>query len=1004
MHHAMMKRCALLLVAIFGFAALSLAQTVTGTVTDKKGEPLPGVTVSVKGTKNATSTNSQGVYTLNNVGADAVLVFTGSGITKQEISVAGKSSLNAELEASVGNLNEVVVQVGYGGLRKKDLTGSVVSIQSKNFNKGPISNPDQLLLGKVAGLQVINNSGQPGAATVIKIRGNSSLRSGNNPLYVIDGVPLDGRSPRPSLNVSGVGATPDINPLNFLNPADIISMDVLKDASASAIYGSRGANGVVIVTTKKGQSGPLKVEFNATYGFSNVMRRIKTLDVAGYKAAQAKNPTNQNSDSLGSVDAFDEILHKNAPTQNYTVALSGGGENSKYRASFLVSDQQGIIRKSGLKKYIVNFNSQNKLLDKRLSIDYNITTAVLDEKIAPVSNDAGSTGNLISLALIWNPTLELRRKNGLYNQSNRSGQVNPLALSDAYNDKSNLLQLLGSFSVGYKITNDLEYKVLYGINYGTGSRNTELQGWIAGTGGLADGKGLANNAQSTLSSQTLTHTLNYNKNITKDLTLNALVGYEYWKTSFKGNSTFVYDFDLNKNQLTVNPDYHYYDNIQNGKQANLQTNSFKDPSVELQSYFGRIALNYKDKYLFTGTMRADGSSKFGKNNRYAYFPSAAFAWNVTSEDFMKGVSFVNSLKLRVGYGQTGNQEFNPVDAALPVAVYTGNNQLSVSHFGNPDLKWETVSSTNVGIDFNLFKNRVYGFVDYFNKKTTNPILDFSLSQPTAGSGTIYKNLDGVQAQKATVSNKGFEVSLGFAVIDKKDITWDIVFNTTFIKNKLIAPDLGNVPFIKNTGALNGQGSTGAYSQVIADGQPINEFYLPVFEGFDANGIGKYTAGGAQFVGDPNPKAYYGISSNLTYKKWGLGINMHGSIGNKIFNNTMMSVLNISNIVGGRNIYAGLVGNGENTANAISPSTRFLESGSFFKLGNASLSYRIGDFKMFKNANVFVTGSNLFVISKYTGFDPEVNVDKSLNGIPSLGVDYIGYPTARSFTFGVSFGL
>jgi TonB-dependent starch-binding outer membrane protein SusC len=998
---AIMRKSVMLLLAVIGFAAFAAAQTVTGTVTDSKGEPISGISVIIKGTTKGTSTNAQGVYTLSGVSDGATLVFTGTGFTAQQVKVSG-GTMNVNMVTSASNLNEVVV-IGYGSVRKRDLTGSVVSVQAKNFNKGPISNPDQLLLGKVAGLQVINNSGQPGAATVIKIRGTNTLRSGNSPLYVIDGVPLDGRSPRPGVGVSGIGQTPDINPLNFLNPADIVSMNILKDASASAIYGSRGANGVILVTTKKGSSGPAKIEFNATYGISGIMRKIKVLDASGYRAAL--KTYNAGSDSGANINPFKEILSKNAPTQNYSVALSGGGENGRYRASFLVSDQKGIVRKSGLKKYIGNFNGQYKMLDQKLSLDFNVTAANLVEQIAPISNDAGSTGNLVSLALIWNPTLPLKRSNGLYNQTNPSGQVNPMALSDAYNDYSTLQQILGSFTIGYKILPNLEYKLLYGVNYGTGSRKTELQGWIKATGGSADGNGLANIANSKLFSQTITHTLSYTKEISKNLNLDALAGFEYWKTAFEGNGTGTYGFDLNLNQATVNPNYHYYDNINAGRQANLRTFSYKDPTVDLQSYFARAVLNYKDKYLFTGTLRADGSSRFGANNKYAYFPSAAFAWNISNEEFMKSIKSVNSLKLRLGYGQTGNQEFNPVDAALFAGSYSGFGNFGNNQFGNANLKWETVSSINGGIDFSLFKNRVYGFIDYFSKKTTSPILDFVISQPTAGSGTIYKNLDGKNGtQKGWILNKGAEISLGITVIDKTDLSWDVVMNATFIKNSFESPELSNVPFIKNTGALNGQGSTGAYAQVIASGQPLNVYYLQKFEGFAANGIANYAPGGPQFAGDPNPKAFFGFSSNITYKAWGLGINMHGSVGNKIFNNTLMSVLNISNIVGGRNIYSGLVGNGENTANAISPSTRFLEKGDFLKLGNATLSYKVGNYKALKNMNLFLTVTNLFVISKYTGFDPEVNVNKALNGVPSLGIDYVGYPTARSVTFGINFSL
>jgi iron complex outermembrane receptor protein len=310
----------------------------------------------------------------------------------------------------------------------------------------------------------------------------------------------------------------------------------------------------------------------------------------------------------------------------------------------------------------------------------------------------------------------------------------------------------------------------------------------------------------------------------------------------------------------------------------------------------------------------------------------------------------------------------------------------------------------VGLDFAILNNRVYGSVDYFQKKTTNPILDFAISEPTAGSGTVYKNMDGIQAQKAWVTNKGVEVYLGGAIISKKDFTWNLTLNATFVKNKFESPDLSHIPFVKNTGQLHGQGTSGAYAEVIAAGQPIDVFYLTQFAGFDQNGIGIYSAD-HKFSGDPNPNVYTGFSTDLNYKSWTLIINMHGSFGNKIYNNTAMSVLNISNIVGGRNIASGLVNTTESPANAITPSTRFLEDGSYVKMGNVTLGYKVGNIgKFVKGLNLYLTGSNLFVISNYKGFDPEVNIDKNIGGIPSLGVDYIGYPTARTFTLGVNFSL
>lgn len=991
--------------------AFSQNRTITGKVTDDKGAALQGASVAVRGSKTGTSTDASGSFKLTVPPGANTLVITSVGFTRQEVDISDKTDVAVSLVNANASLNEVVV-TGYGTARRRDVTGAIASVQAKDFNKGVVTNPDQLLQGKVAGLQIINSSGQPGAATVVKIRGNSSIRSGNTPLYVIDGVPLDGRSPRPGiLNNTGIGTSPDVNPLNFINPYDIQSIDVLKDASACAIYGSRGANGVIQVTLKKGNVGPSRIDVGAYVGVSNPMRKIKVLDAGEYRSALTSYNAPK-SDSGASVDPFKEILNKNAPTQNYTVAFGGGNDNGRYRASFLASDQQGIIRKSGLTKYVGNFNGQYKFLDKRLSFDFNVTAANYSEQIAPVSNDAGSTGNIISLALIWNPTLSLTNKDGLYNQTNPSGQVNPLAMSDAYNDRTSVTTLLANVSAAYKILPNLEYKFLYGVNYGEGIRKQELQGWIAATGGDAPGKGSANTSNSQMLSQTFTHTLNYNAKLSPDLSLNATAGYEYWTTNFRGDLQYVYQFNLNLKQNDITNGYHYYDNMQGGSQGNLRVFSFRDPSVELQSYFARGILNFKDKYLLTATFRSDGSSKFGTNNKYAYFPSVAAAWNISNEEFMKNNTLFSNLKLRVGYGQTGNQEFNPVDAAQSTASYTGYNSLSPNHYGNADLKWETVETIDAGLEFNILNNRVWGAIDWFTKKTKNPILDFPVSQPTAGNGTVYKNMDGLTSAtvgftpKAWVINHGFEVSVGAAIIEQKDLIWNIQANGTFIQNKFESddPSLKAAPYVKNTGALHGQGTSGAYAQVIAVGQPVDVFYLQTFKGFDQNGQAQYDDN-YSFAGNPNPTALVGFSTDVTYKGWTLLINMHGSFGNKIYNNTAMSVLNISNIIGGRNIASNLIGNGEATSNAIRTSTRFLESGNYMKMGNLTVSYKFGNVgKYVKNANIYLSGSNLFTITNYNGFDPEVNIDKNIGGIPSLGIDYIGYPTSRVITLGVNFSL
>ena len=982
---------------IFLFFSLSIFaqnKTVTGTVTDKDGAGVAGASVVVKGTNLGTNTNANGAFSISVPANARTLVISFVGLAPQEVAI-GDAPLNVSMKDATSNdLNEVVV-VGYGSVRKRDLTGSVASVTSKEFNTGQINSPEQLLQGKVPGLQITNSSGQPGGLTIVRIRGNNSIRTGNNPLYVVDGIPLDGRTARPGFSAT-VGTSPPADPLTFINPNEIAQVDILKDASASAIYGSRGANGVVLITTKKGQTGPTKIDANASVGFGSVMRKVDVLDAAGYRAAIQKFGV-ANSDSGLSIDPFDEVIDKGALTQNYSVALGGGGENGKYRASFFVGDQDGIIRKTDLRKYVGNLNGQFKFMDKRLSLDFNAAVANVTEDIAPISQDAGSGGNLISAALIWNPTLTLRRSNGLYNQENPSGLVNPLALSDSYNDITDVTTLLGNFSAGYKFTDWLEYKLLYGINYSTGTRKAEIQGWIRSIGGGAQGKGEAGVFENQIKTSTITHTLNFTKDLTENLNLSAVAGYEFWRTNFRGNGQYVNEFNYNleqANQVNV----HYYDNMNAGNQGNARLFAFREPIVDIQSYFARATANWQDKYLLTATIRADGSNKFGKENRYAYFPSFSAAWNIDHEDFMKDNTIFQTLKLRAGYGETGNQEF-PADAPLNVFQWVSYGNFAQIHSPNDSLKWETVRSYNFGIDFSILQGRLYGTIDYFHKTTEDPVIlqVASQPQPPGSGGAVYKNIPG-----AKVINSGVEIGLGFDAIKSNDITWNLNVNATFLKNRFDYPQAGQFPLIL-TGGLHGQGTTNAFAQAIAHDQPINVYYLAEFNGFDKDGI--FVPKTPRYAGDPNPKAYLGFSTDFGYKKWTLSVGAHGSFGNYLFNNTLMSVLNISNIVGGRNIASQLVNSGESVANPISTSDRFMEKGDYFKVHNATLKYTFGDIgKSIKGLNVYVAANNLFVITNYSGFDPEVNVDKALNGVPSLGIDYIGFPTQRTILFGVNFSL
>lgn len=962
-------------------------KTVTGKVTDSKdSSAIAGASVLVKGSTAGTNTNAEGSFTLNVPTSVTTIIISAVGYTEQEVTITG-GPVNVSLVAggAGSNLNEVVV-IGYGAVRKRDLTGSVSTITAKNFNQGVVASPDQLIQGKVSGLMITNNSGQPGSATTVKIRGNNSVRSGNNPLYVVDGVPLDGRTPRPSIDIGrGLNRTPEANPLIYINPNDIASVDILKDASATAIYGSRGANGVILITTKRGQGGAPKVEVNASAGISGIMKRIDVLSAEEYRTTIAKY--NVKSDSGSSVDALDEIT-RTAVTQNYSLALSGGNENGRYRASFLASDQQGIVNNSGLKKYVGNLNGQYKFLDKRLSIDFGITATQYTEQIAPITDNAGSQGSLIAAALNWNPTYRLKNSSGLFNLTGGGG-YNPLALVESFNDRNKSTVILGNISAAYKILSNLEYKFLIGINHGTAVRKVDWDGWFNFPGIAGQGLGVVTNG--VLDSKTFTHTLNFNTDLSDDLSLNALAGYEYWTTDFSGSSTFAQGFATNLSQESRSS-IPYTSILQSSTPSSTAIGSFEEPTVDLQSYFARAILNFRGKYLVTATIRADGSSKFGENNKYGYFPSVAAAWNISDEDFLKGNNIFNNLKLRIGWGKTGNQEF-PAGASQEQYAFSSNTSLNLANVANPDLKWETTTATNIGLDFTILNNKIYGTLDFFKKNTTDVLFQLTAIQP-APSTQFFKNLPG------NIINKGVELSLGSMIVQSKNFSWELNVNGTYLTNEFTnfpGPDV-------LTGSIDGQGVSDTYGQIISNNLPINAFWLKEFTGFDRDG-NAIIAETPSYAGDPNPHYLLGISTTVAVKKFSFIVNARGAFGYKIYNNTATSVTNLGVITTGKNIGSFNLGSPQAVTDKVAASTRYLENGNFLKLGNATISYNLGNVGNYlKGANIYITGSNLFVLTDFQGFDPEVNTNKSNAGVPSLSIEYIPYPTPRSVTLGVNFSL
>ena len=988
MRKTIARLCAMTL-ALLCFFSTTFAQsrTITGTVKDPTGVGLSGVTVAVKGTNNATQTDSSGAFTIN-ASPFQTLVITTVGYGTQEVP-ASTTHMNINMQTSAANLNEVVV-VGYGTARRRDVTGSVASVKAKDFNQGVIAAPDQLLQGKVPGLEITNNSGQPGAATTIKIRGNNSIRSNNNPLYVVDGVPLDGRTARPSLNLGAngldFGPTPESNPLLYLNPNDIAQIDVLKDAASTAIYGSRGANGIIVITTKKAAGSGTKLEFGTSLGvFAGFMKKYKVLTASEFRSASKSY--NINNDSSASVDPLKEATQSTI-TQNYNLALSGGSENGRFRASFLGSSIPGFLKKTSLDKYLGNFGGSYKFLDKRLSIDFSLIAGHTTENIALISNTAGAGGNLMAYILNWNPTAPFKNSDGSFKLQSNS-VPNPLSVIEGYDDVANVNVFLGNISATVNLTKGLDYKFLYAVNHGTGERNTNIGGWLGGIQGVS-GLGFGAISHAALTSQTFTHTLSYNTDLTQDLTLNAVAGYEYWKTDYSNSTLAASQFNWNLDQNNRIPIL-YTSILQNAK-TQYPVTTFVDPTTEIQSFFGRVNLSLRDKYVLTAIMRADGSNKFGKNNRYGYFPSVGGKWIVSHEDFLKGSNTLSYLALRASWGITGNQEF-PSGASLEQFSSTGYNSIGQSNVANPDLKWEKTTSYNVGLDYSLFGNKVSGTLDYYNKSTTDLLFQSTAIQPAPAS-IFFINLP------ADLRNKGIEFSIGATLLSRQKLTIDANWNIAYNKNLLTKFNQAPIP----TGQVSGQGVSGTLAQIFANGYPVNEYFLKEFKGYDTAGqqiIGNEPV----YIGDPNPHVISGFTGTIRYEKLSFTFNFNGAFGYKIYNNTYNTITNISQLQKGQNIAAQALNTDEAINSAVIASSRYLESGDYVKLRNATFNYAFGDVgRAVKGLNAFVSATNLFVITKFNGFDPEVNVDKSNNNYPSRSMEYIPYPTPRIISFGLNFSL
>ena len=945
-------------------------KTIKGKVTSATEGDLPGVYVVLQGTSQGTMTDVSGNYTINVPGPEAVLLFSFISYTTQMITVGNQTTIDVVMVLETSRLNEVVV-VGYGTQRKKDVTGAVTNLKSDDFNKGFVDNPSQLIAGKAPGVMITSSSGDPGANSTIRIRGNSSVRAGNDPLVVVDGVPLSGGNTTADGDLQSLGNSSARNPLNFINSTDIANIDILKDASATAIYGSRGANGVILITTKQGSSSGNIIEYNGSFGIGSISKKIKVYDAAEFAEIAPSQ------DQGGSVDAYDAILQQSF-LMDHNLAFRGGNENMKYRLSLGAQNTEGIVKESGQNKYTANLNVSQDFFKRRLRISSSIIASYIDDSYAPISTSAGFEGSLMGAALVWNPTRPFYKADGSYDQFSSSNS-NPLAMLDYIQDGAQTGRFLGNIAATLTLFEGLDYKLSFGIDRSNSERDIELSSLLNRDNILNRGYASINDLST--NNMLIEHTLTYNKVFSDNFNLTALLGYAYQKLDRSGKQMSGRDFEYNQ--------VSYINQMQSISQANRSVSSFKNPTTELQSYFGRVNLSLYNKFLVTATFRADGSSKFGTNNKYGYFPSFAFAYRISEEGFIP--ELFSDLKLRIGWGQTGNQEF-PAGASQAQYEITRDG-LTRSQYDNPDLKWETSTTINAGIDFALLENRLTGVIEYFNKNTVDLLFNAEAALPGPSGARRWTNLD------ANVTNQGVEFGLNAVIVQKTDLTFSLGGNVTFMQN-----ELKNFSGVVETGMLHGQGISNTPSQRFISNQPLNVFYMLEFEGLDANGLGIYSDS-KKYLQDPNPKTILGLVLNLNYKGWDLLANLNGAYGHYVYNNTATSVLVVGNPSKGRNTSPDYTLPGESVDNALKASTRYLEKGDYLRLNNLSLSYTLQKAPwFFKSMRFSLTGQNLFVITDFTGFDPEVNVDKNINGVPSYGIEYTPYPSARTFTFGLSVSL
>ena len=982
---------------VLGFSnAIAQNATVKGSVKSTSGESVPGASVIVKGTTIGTITDMNGNYTLGNVPSNSVLLFSFVGMKTHEVTVDGKTTVNVKMDEETIGLDEVVA-VGYGTMRKSDLTGSVSSVKGEDLAEIPGATVAQALQGRTAGVVIQQNTGAPGAAIQVRIRGNNSILGNNEPLWVVDGFP--------------------VSSANMVNLSDIETIDVLKDASATAIYGSRGANGVVIVTTKHGKVGKTKVTYEGSYSIQTLRKKFDVCNASEYMQLmniQQLNDfgseyfTQEQIDNAGEGTDWQDLIYRDAPIQNHSLNISGGNDKTKFSIGASYFDQQGIIKNSGYNRIALR-NSIDHKINKIVSVSFNTT---ISKSARNDKDDVGGLrgSNLLQASFCAPPTVGPYNNDGSYHRLNEdypfsaTGFINPVAWVNEKQTKwySNRVMSNLAFTV----------KPIVGLTIVTSGNvvNTDYRSDRYFTKKFPNSTGSAGISTYNTLELTSQNTITYDKKIDKH-SLSVMGGSTYEQYQYRNLSAAGTGY--------INDVLETFD-IGSAAVLELPSSSYSD--WKILSFLGRVNYSYDGKYLATATLRRDGSSRYSDGSKWGTFPSAALAWKMKNEEFLKDIDFISNLKLRAGYGVTGStaiSAYSTINLLQSSSAVLDKQYLSGFEPRDRypgDLKWETTAQTNFGIDLGLFDNKIQLVADYYIKNTSDLLNEVQLP-PSSGYTTTMKNVGKIQ-------NKGFEFQIDAFVLDKKDFKWNVSANIAFNKNKVV--ELYNDQDV--LGSTYSLAWVGDYINLIREGQPFGVFYGYQEAGYDENGKilfknkagekvlkGGLTKEDRTYIGDPNPDFTYSINSSMTYKDFTFSFFLQGVQGNEIM---CLSEGSANYDYGwGLNTFKDVLYDHwtpENTdakypkitsTNTYAISDRFVYDGSYIRLKNIELAYSIPTNKLgiqwMSKGQIYVSGQNLLTITNYPFWDPDVN---SRGGSSSFnqGIDHFSYPTAKSVMFGVRF--